>query len=52
MHKMSSWRRKVSQSERFSSSQNYAKNAGRSSKNAGMRESSKNAEFPARLRDG
>ena len=33
-------------------SQNKAKNAGRSRKNAGMREISRNAGFPARLRDG
>ena len=52
MRKMSSWRRKsVSISEIFPS-QNIAKNVGRSSTNAGMLESSKNAGFPARLRDG
>ena len=33
-------------------SQNKGKNAGRSRKNAGMRERSQNAGFPARLRDG
>ena len=33
-------------------SQNKAKNAGRSRKNAGMREINQNAGFPARLRDG
>ena len=33
-------------------SQNKAKNAGRSRKNAGMREIQQNAGFPARLRDG
>ena len=31
---------------------NKAKNAGRSRKNAGMREIHKNAGFPAQLRDG
>ena len=31
---------------------NMARNAGRSGKNAGMREISQNAGFPARLRDG
>ena len=31
---------------------NKARNAGRSRKNAGMREISQNAGFPARLRDG
>ena len=33
-------------------SQNKAKNAGRSRKNAGMREIDRNAGFRARLRDG
>ena len=33
-------------------SQNEAKNAGCSRKNAGMREIDRNAGFPARLRDG
>ncbi len=33
-------------------SQNKAKNAGRSRKNAGMRKIRQNAGFPARLRDG
>ena len=31
---------------------NKARNAGRSRKNVGMREISRNAGFPARLRDG
>ena len=37
---------------RFLLFRNKAKNAGRSRKNAGMREISQNAGFPARLRDG
>ena len=37
---------------RFSLFQNKARNAGRSDKNAGMREISQNAGFPARLWDG
>ena len=51
-HKMSFWRQKLSQFVRKLVSQNKAKNAGRSWKNAGMREIRQNAGFPARLRDG
>ena len=43
MHKVSFWRL------RKCVSQNKAKNAGRSRKNAGMREIHQNAGFPARL---
>ena len=50
--KMSSWRGKVSRFQIIFSSRNSAKNAGRSSKNAGMWERCQNAGFPARLRDG
>lgn len=38
--------------QRFLLFRNKARNAGRSGKNAGMREISQNAGFPARLRDG
>ena len=51
-HKISFWRQKLSQFVRKFVSQNKAKNAGRSGKNAGMREIHQNAGFPARLRDG
>ena len=51
-HKVSFWRLKWSQLLRKFVSQNKAKNAGRSRKNAGMREIHQNAGFPARLRDG
>ncbi len=44
--------KKLSQFVRQFVSQNKAKNAGRSGKNAGMREIRQNAGFPARLRDG
>ena len=51
-HRVSFWRLKCSQLLRKFVSQNKAKNAGRSRKNAGMREIHQNARFPARLRDG
>ena len=51
-HKVSFWRLKWSQLLRQFVSQNKAKNAGRSRKNAGMREIHQNAGFPTRLRDG
>ena len=51
-HKISFWRQKLSQFVRKFVSQNKAKNARRSGKNAGMREIHQNAGFPARLRDG
>ena len=51
-HKVSFWRLKWSQLLRKFVSQNKAKNAGRSRKNAGMREIHQNAGFPAWLRDG
>ena len=51
-HKVSFWRLKWSQLLRKFVSQNKAKNAGRSRKNAGMREIHQNAGFPAQLRDG
>ena len=38
--------------QQFLSFRNKARNAGCSGKNAGMREITKNAGFPARLRDG
>ena len=44
--------KKLSQFVRKFFSQNKAKNAGRSGKNAGMREIRQHAGFPARLRDG
>ena len=49
---MSFWRQQLSEFVRKIVSQNKAKNAGRSGKNAGMREIRQNAGFPARLRDG
>ena len=52
MHKVYFWRLKWSQLLRKCVSQNKAKNAGRSRKNAGMLEIHQNAGFPARLRDG
>ena len=51
-HTISLWRQQLSQLVRKFASQNKAKNAGRSGKNAGMRERRQNAGFPARLRDG
>ena len=51
-HTISFWRQQLSQLVRKFASQNKAKNAGRSGKNAGMREIHQNAGFPARLRDG
>ena len=42
----------LSDFERFLSFRNKARNAGCSHTNAGMREISQNAGFPARLRDG
>ena len=50
--KISFWCQKLSQFVRKIVSQNKAKNAGRSGKNAGMREIRQNAGFPARLREG
>ena len=47
-HKVSFWRQKCQEFV----SQNKAQNAGRSQKNAGMREIHQNGGFPARLRDG
>ena len=51
-HKVSFWRLKWSQLLRKFASQNKAKNAGRSRKNARMREIHQNAGFRAQLRDG
>ena len=52
-NKIPFWRQQLSQFVRKFVFQNKAKNAGRSGKNAGMREIGlrKNAGFPARLRD-
>ena len=51
-HTISFWRQQLSQLVRKFVSQNKAINAGRSGKNAGMREIRQNAGFPARLWDG
>ena len=49
---ISFWCQQLPQFVRKFVSQNKAKNAGRSGKNAGMREIRQNTGFPARLRDG
>ena len=49
---MSPYSENYCDSQQFFLFQNIARNAGRSRKNAGIREISSNAGFPARLRDG
>ena len=51
-NKMSPYRKNYCDFQRFLLFQNKARNAGRSRKNAGMREINRNAGLPARLWDG